>query len=115
MNWRHETVKMGVPPGSRAQRRRLRRVQGLGPEACLKGTAQGARHRAQGKNIKRRLLLSLIRSPKSKARGHQEERPYPRSQSRQGVIREISGLDEIDQVWAVDSAVGNWIGIWIAR
>jgi len=32
---------MGVPPGNRAQRRRLRRVQGVGPEAYLNGTSQG--------------------------------------------------------------------------
>jgi hypothetical protein len=32
---------MGAPPGNRAQRRRLRRVQGVGSEACLDGTSQG--------------------------------------------------------------------------
>jgi hypothetical protein len=31
---------MGVPPGNRAQRRRLRRVQGVGSEAYLNGTSQ---------------------------------------------------------------------------
>ena len=41
MNWCDETAKMGVPPGNRAQRRRLRRVQGVGPEAYLNGTSQG--------------------------------------------------------------------------
>jgi hypothetical protein len=33
MNWRRETVKMGVPPGH---------PQGVGPEAYLNGTSQGA-------------------------------------------------------------------------
>jgi hypothetical protein len=32
----------GGPPCNRAQRRRLRRVQGVGPEAYLNGTSQGA-------------------------------------------------------------------------
>ena len=56
MNWCDETAKMGVParhreparsgeaggpPGNRAQRRRLRRVRGVGPEAYLNGTSQG--------------------------------------------------------------------------
>jgi hypothetical protein len=31
---------MGVPPCNRAQRRRLRRVQGVGSEAYLNGTSQ---------------------------------------------------------------------------
>jgi hypothetical protein len=35
-----ETVEMNVPPGSRAQRRRLRRLQGVGSEAYLNGTSQ---------------------------------------------------------------------------
>jgi hypothetical protein len=35
-----ETMKMGVPPGNRAQRRRLRRVQSVGSEAYLNGTSQ---------------------------------------------------------------------------
>ena len=42
MNFCRETLKMAVPPGNRAQRRRLRRVQGVGPEAYLNGTSQGA-------------------------------------------------------------------------
>ena len=41
MNCCRETMKMDVPPGNRAQRRRLRRVQGVGPEAYLNGTSQG--------------------------------------------------------------------------
>jgi hypothetical protein len=41
MNCCRETTKMGVPPGNRAQRRRLRRVQGVGSEAYLNGTSQG--------------------------------------------------------------------------
>jgi hypothetical protein len=32
---------MVVQPGNRAQRRRLRRVQGVGSEAYLNGTSQG--------------------------------------------------------------------------
>jgi hypothetical protein len=40
MNCRRETMKMDVPPGSRAQRRRLRRVQGVVSEAYLNGTSQ---------------------------------------------------------------------------
>ena len=41
MNWCYETTKMGGPPGNRAQRRRLRRVQGVGPETYLDGMSQG--------------------------------------------------------------------------
>jgi hypothetical protein len=41
MNCCRETAKMIVPPGNRAQRRRLRRVQGVGSEAYLYGTSQG--------------------------------------------------------------------------
>ena len=40
MNFRRETAKMGGPPGNRAQRRRLRPVQGVGSEAYLNGTPQ---------------------------------------------------------------------------
>jgi hypothetical protein len=42
MNCCYETMEMGVPPGNRAQRRRLRRVQGVGSEAYLNGTSQGS-------------------------------------------------------------------------
>ena len=41
MNCRRETREIGVPPGNRAQRRRLRRVQGVGSETYLNGTSQG--------------------------------------------------------------------------
>ena len=41
MNSCRETVKMAVQPGNHAQRRRLRRVQGVGPEAYLDGMSQG--------------------------------------------------------------------------
>ena len=41
MNCCRETPKMGGQPGNRAQRRRLRRVQGVGSEAYLNGTSQG--------------------------------------------------------------------------
>ena len=41
MNYCRETMKMAVPPSNRAQRRRLRRVQGVGSEAYLTGTSQG--------------------------------------------------------------------------
>jgi hypothetical protein len=40
MNYCREPMKMGVPPGNRAQRRRLRRVQGVGSEPYLNGTSQ---------------------------------------------------------------------------
>jgi hypothetical protein len=40
MNCCRETTKMGVPPGNRAQRRRLRRLQGVGSEPYLNGTLQ---------------------------------------------------------------------------
>ena len=42
MNCCRETTKMGGPPGNRAQRRRLRRAQGVGSEAYLNGTSQRA-------------------------------------------------------------------------
>jgi hypothetical protein len=51
MNCRRETVKMGVSPGNRAQRRRWRRLQDLGPETYLNSTSQGVRAADAGKDI----------------------------------------------------------------
>jgi hypothetical protein len=41
MNWRLETVKMGVPRAAQALAPRAGQPQGVGPEAYLNSTSQG--------------------------------------------------------------------------
>jgi hypothetical protein len=82
MNCHGETAKMGVPPGNRAQRRRLRRVQGVGSEAYLSGTSQGATPEDAWKDAQ---IIRARCAPLSPASG------FPVSRSEQ-VIHEISGL-----------------------
>ena len=70
MNLSRETVKIGVLPGNRAQRRRSRRVQGLGPLTVCR-------------------RVSLSRASRRKARGRPQGRSCPRSEQ---PIHELSGL-----------------------
>ena len=89
MNCCRETTKTGVPPDNRAQRRRLRRVQGVGSEAYLNGTSQGptSEDGRKGNHIIRARSAPLSHAPQAAS----ATSGFPVSWSQQ-VIHEISGL-----------------------